>query len=380
MLTKVQSLVLQFKQSYKTQLKKRREEHLPTKVSEPPVPSVVASSSSVPTAASAAPLPPATVAPQPAAPPEREKPKKNLIKLSRAGTISKTSGGSPASMSTPPPSKASPAPASTPSAVPAPVVTPVSRQPLVSAAPARPASLDQGDTISVQSRPAGNSTPVPTPKNSTPTPEPSRPLVNAKATKISNKKRKLHDLENQASSPRPPKRKIITWRYKEKVSPGKSEKIARILSSMKKSGSAATSSISRGSPNVNVDASFTSTLGVGPSSQQKTPLPNGKIRKPLPSSGKPGSSMSPPARPLAGPRSLSQQSSNTLSSQQPRTDSPGIKRPSTESSPRPCKIIKLKTTSRAVAELAEAAARPGSQHKGSNMPSSNSKPSEKHRT
>lgn len=320
------SLVMTFKQSYKTSLKRRREEVVPEQ----------------PLHAVSSPVPPA---PRPPIDQEKEQPKKKMIKLAHPGT-SRTGAQSPA-----------PSPA------------PVGRQPSIAvAAPARPPpELERGDSIAVQNRPTVKIASAPQSAPGTPTPEPSRHVTsNSKAAKLS-KKRKLADTE---ASPVPRRSRIVTMNYGH-LAAHKKQQIARIFSSkaraMPPSDSIVATPVARaippttsparqGSSPANVDASVISsstTISAGSSSnaqasqqQQKTPLPSGKIvRKPLPTGPSPHSAVSPTSgfatKPSANPRQPSQPHQPTSASTS-RPVSPVASRSSTEPVSKPKKLVKLK--------------------------------------
>lgn len=320
-----QSLVMTFKQTYKTSLKRRHEEVIPAQ----PVQAVT---TAVPSA------------PRPLVEQEKEQPKKKMIKLSHPGP-SRTSAQSPA-----------PAPA------------PVSRQPSIAvAAPARPPELERGDSIAVQNRPTVKLTSAPQSAAGTPTPEPSRHVTSSsKITKLS-KKRKLADTE---ASPAPRRSRIVTLKYGH-LTEHRRQQIARIPSSKARAIPPADSIVAtpvaraippaatpsrQGSSPANVDVSMissTSTLSAGSSSnaqssqqQHKTPLPSGKIvRKPLPTGPSPHSAVSPTssiaAKPSATPRQPSQPQQQTPASPS-RPVSPVASRSSTEPASKPKKLVKLK--------------------------------------
>lgn len=207
------------------------------------------------------------------------------------------------------------------------------RQPSIAVSTPRTAEHERGDSISVQNKPkpvVALASAAPSVAGS-PTPEPVRAGGNAKSAKLS-KKRKLAETESPAGQSRP-RTKIVRMSYsRAKLNDGQKKLLASILSSSSVATPAdsivasartvisAPSPRPRDSPSGNATtngdvptASSTSNLSAGSSSQplasqQKTPLPNGKPRKPLPS----GSS---PARgPPPTPRSLSHtQSNQTLS-------------------------------------------------------------------
>lgn len=319
-----QSLVMNFKQTYKTSLKRRREEVVPEQLSHA-LPSAVPSARSL-------------------VDQEKEQPKKKMIKLAHPGP-SKTGAQSPA-----------PSPA------------PVARQPSIAvAAPARqPPELERGDSIAVQNRPTVKLPSAPQSAPGTPAPEPSRHATsNAKALKLS-KKRKLADTD---ATPAPRRSRIVTMNYGH-LAEHKRQQITRILSSKARAIPPADSIVAtpvaraipptispsrQGSSPTNVDVSMissTSTLSAGSSSntqasqqQQKTPLPSGKIvRKPLPT-GPSHSAVSPTpniaAKPSATPRQPSQPQQPTSASPS-RPVSPVVSRSSTDPAPKPKKLVKLK--------------------------------------
>lgn len=320
-----QSLVMTFKQTYKTSLKREREEVVPD---QPPH----AVTSAVPPA------------PRPLIDQEKEQPRKKMIKLAHPGA-SRTGAQSPA-----------PQPA------------PVSRQPSIAvAAPVRPPELERGDSIAVQNRPTVKLPSAPQSAPGTPTPEPSRHVTsNSKAPKLS-KKRKLVDTD---ATPVPRRSRIVTMNYGHLAEP-KRQHIAHILSSKLRAippgdsivatpvarAIPSTASPSRqGSSPANVDVSMissTSSLSAGSASntqasqqQQKTPLPSGKIvRKPLPTGPSPHNVVSPTssiaAKPSATPRQPSQPHQPTSASPS-RPVSPVASRSSTEPASKPKKLVKLK--------------------------------------
>lgn len=255
---------------------------------------------------------------------------------------------------------------------------PAHRQPAIAVPTPRPAERERADSISVHNKPkpvVALSSAAPSAAGS-PTPEPVRPSVNAKFAKPS-KKRKLGETELPAGQPRP-RSKIVRMSYsRDKLNDQQKKLLASIPSFPSEAAPAdsivasartivsAPSPRARGSPsdhgNANGDvpsASFTSTLSTGSSSQplasqKKTPLPNGKPRKPLPSGSASGSS--PVRGPPPTPRSLSHtQSNQTLSG----SVSPLASRSSVEpgSQPKPRRLINLKLTSRKLLDAGRAAA------------------------
>ncbi|KAI7786689.1 hypothetical protein LA080_002800 [Diaporthe eres] len=320
------SLVMNFKQTYKTSLKRRHEEVIP----EQPVQAVTAA------------VPPA---PRPLVDQEKEQPKKKMIKLSHPGP-SRTSAQSPA----PPPA-------------------PVARQPSIAvAAPARPPpDLERGDSIAVQNRPTVKLPSAPQSVAGTPTPEPSRHAISSSKVPKLSKKRKLADTE---AWPPPRRSRTVTLKYGH-LAEHKRQQIARIASSKARAIPPADSIVAtpvaraippaatpsrQGSSPANVDVSMissTSTLSAGSSSnaqssqqQHKTPLPSGKIvRKPLPTGPSPHSAVSPTssiaAKPSATPRQPSQPRQQTSASPS-RPVSPVAPRSSTEPASKPKKLVKLK--------------------------------------
>lgn len=320
------SLVMNFKQTYKTSLKRRHEEVIP----EQPVQAVTTA------------VPPA---PRPLVDQEKEQPRKKMIKLSHPGP-SRTSAQSPA----PPPA-------------------PVARQPSIAvAAPARPPpDLERGDSIAVQNRPTVKLPSAPQSVAGTPTPEPSRHAISSSKVPKLSKKRKLADTE---ASPASRRSRVVTLKYGH-LTEHKRQQIARIPSSKARAMPPADSIVAtpvaraippaatpsrQGSSPANVDVSMmssTSTLSAGSSSnaqssqqQHKTPLPSGKIvRKPLPTGPSPHSAVSPnssiAAKPSATPRQPSQPRQQTSASPS-RPVSPVAPRPSTEPASKPKKLVKLK--------------------------------------
>lgn len=319
------SLVMNFKQTYKTSLKRRYEEVIP----EQPVQAVTTA------------VPPA---PRPLVDQEKEQPRKKMIKLSHPGP-SRTSAQSPA----PPPA-------------------PVARQPSIAvAAPARPPDLERGDSIAVQNRPTVKLPSAPQSVTGTPTPEPSRHAISSSKVPKLSKKRKLADTE---ASPASRRSRVVTLKYGH-LTEHKRQQIARIPSSKARAMPPADSIVAtpvaraippaatpsrQGSSPANVDVSMmssTSTLSAGSSSnaqssqqQHKTPLPSGKIvRKPLPTGPSPHSAVSPnssiAAKPSATPRQPSQPRQQTSASPS-RPVSPVAPRPSTEPASKPKKLVKLK--------------------------------------
>ncbi|KAG6367956.1 hypothetical protein INS49_002156 [Diaporthe citri] len=320
------SLVMTFKQTYKTSLKRRHEEVIP----EQPVQAVTTV------------VPPA---PRPLVGQEKEQPKKKMIKLSHPGP-SRASAQSPA----PPPA-------------------PVARQPSIAvAAPARPPpELERGDSIAVQNRPTVKLPSAPQSAAGTHTPEPSRHVSSSSKVPKLSKKRKLADTE---ASPAPRRSRIVALKYGH-LTEQKRQQIARIPSSKARAIPPADSIVAtpvaraippaatpsrQGSSPANVDVSMissTSTLSAGSSSnaqssqqQHKTPLPSGKIvRKPLPTGPSPHSAVSPTssiaAKPSATPRQPSQPQQQTSASPS-RPASPVAPRSSTEPASKPKKLVKLK--------------------------------------
>lgn len=333
-----QSLILNFKQVYKVSLKKKRDEDLPVEpvqaigtVPPVPVPEVVKEKEKEKGKEQ-----PKEKEKEREKEKEKEKPEKKKIKLNRAGlSFSKNVQPSPA-----------PSPA------------PVSRQPSIAVSTPRPIELDRRDTISVQNRPVVTLTSAAPSAAGSPTPEPSRPSVNAKSAKFS-KKRKLAETEVPAAASRPNK-KIVTMKYRmNKLTETQRQVMMRISSSTDEAASSdsiiasARTFVSTGSPlprvpspaNATADvsmASFTSTLSAG-SSSQKTLLPNGKPRKPLPSGVGSGS---PPARPPPTPRSLSQ------SNQTPSGSASPVASRSSAEPRQPKKIIRLKLGTKALVDAA----------------------------
>lgn len=282
--------------------------------------------------------------PRPLVDQEREQPKKKMIKLSHPGP-SRTSAQSPA----PPPA-------------------PVARQPSIAvAAPARPPpELERGDSIAVQNRPTVKLPSAPQSVSGTPTPEPSRHVNSSSKVPKSSKKRKLADTE---ATPAPRRSRIVTLKYGH-LAEHKKQQIARMPSSKARAIPPADSIVAtpvaraippaatpsrQGSSPANVDVSMissTSTLSAGSSStaqasqqQQKTPLPSGKIRRPLPGGPSPHSAVSPnssiAAKPSATPRQPSQPQQKTSASPS-RPVSPVVSHSSTEPAPKPKKLVKLK--------------------------------------
>ncbi|PSR78395.1 hypothetical protein BD289DRAFT_123639 [Coniella lustricola] len=358
--------VLHFKQSYKTELKKRTPEPaVPT--ASPAVPVIApAASAPIPAAAPApapapappppppppsqqqqqprAPLPspsiaaavsntaPSIAAPSvpilqapvlPAAKDKPEKPKNKMIKISRTGTFSKPSV--PPTPSTPSVGAPAPPPPSLP------------RQPSIAVAKPRPAAPPPEREASIAAQPRPPSINLPSaPPSATSSPkstEHSRPIAGLKSAKIV-KKRKLGDTD-LPPTPSRSNRKMVTMRYRrDRQSEGLRRLLARIPSSVRKpspvdsitASSAArarvqaTSPLPRGpSPHrpgnhssredgPSHKASFTSQVSAGSASQspvlqpsQRTPLLNGKIRRPLPTGA--GGSGSPPSKSQSLPTS-----------------------------------------------------------------------------
>lgn len=337
------SLVMNFRRSHKTSLTRKRDEAVPKKIA----PDAVAVAAPL-QAPAPVPAPPGRPAPDQTA----ERPKTKLIKISHSGA-SRPSMGSPA------PSRPSmQSPARSPA--------PISRQPSIAvAAPVRLPVPEKRDTIAVQNRtilkPPST---TPQPVSATSSQEHARPSSSVKASGFKpSKKRKLGETEAPSGSSRP--RKIVTLRYK-KFTEEHRRHIARMASSGRavrpadsivatpaaRAFAATASPLRKGSP-ANVDVSIgssTSTLSAGSSStmqpSQKTPLPNGKIRRPLPTGPSPTGSGSPTsggivARPPGPPRQPSH-SQQAASASPSRKASPAPSRDSAEPGNRPKKIIKLK--------------------------------------
>ncbi|KAJ4394022.1 Transcription initiation factor TFIID subunit 2 [Gnomoniopsis smithogilvyi] len=317
------SLILNFTKCYQTASKRKRDEAFPKEEAAeafpslaviPPVPGIMPGLARNPAAA----------------PPEPEKkekqPEKKKIKLSRAGASNlKATERSPAASPAPPP--------------PAAPVAPVSRAPSIAVASSRPAprslllmlshpgpsvasprpgpELERGDSISVLKRPLAQLAAAAPSLSGSPTPEPARSMVSVKSAKT-NKKRKLAEIEAPAAGPANSSRKILTFKYR---FANLTDEQRRMLASFPSSALLANASdsivatpaararVHATSPlPPNAESSFTSSVSVSSSSQtlqasQKTPLPNGKARKPLPSGS---SGISPPmaAKSAPLPRSI----------------------------------------------------------------------------
>lgn len=234
---------------------------------------------------------------------EKEKqPERKKIKISRLSTSSNLRAAEP-----------SPAPASrAPSiavASPRPVPPAASPRPTPSVAPSRPASvaasprpapeLERGNSISVLNRPKVQLASAAPSAAASPTPEPARPAVSVRTARVG-KKRKLAETETPEAGPSGPPRRMVTLKYNPtKLSEPQRRMLASFPSPASPIGEAAADSIvatpaararvQATSPlPPNAEASFASTLSAGSSSQtlsasQKTLLPTGKVRKPLPS-------------------------------------------------------------------------------------------------
>ncbi|KUI57125.1 Transcription initiation factor TFIID subunit 2 [Cytospora mali] len=342
------SLVMDFKRTHKTSLGRKRDEGVPQE-SAPAAAAVAAPASAPPPPprpAMVLEIPPRTTGPQARSTPDpaMEQPKKKLIKLLHTGA-SRPSMQSPTT---------SPAP--------------MPRQPSISVAtPSRPPAIEKGDSIAVQNRTALKPPSTPQPVAAAPATEHARPSSSMKPVVAkTSKKRKLGETETPAGPSRP--RKIVTLRYN-KFTEERRRRVARIPSSghaarstdsivatpAARAFAAAASPSRKGSTPANVDVSMgssTSTPSASSSSntqkpQQKTPLPNGKIRRPLPTGPSPNSSGSPTSSGIvARPSGLPRQHSNPQkgpSASPSRRASPVASRSSAEpSNNKPKKIIKLK--------------------------------------
>lgn len=339
-----QSLILNFTRVHKTEPKKRKHEQaFPADAGVPAVAPAPAPAL-VPSAA------PANVAP-PVPPSEErkpEKPKSKVIKLSRGSIFSSKST---AASSAPSPAPASRQPSIAVASPPAPAPTP-------------PAKLERGDSIAVQGRAVAGLAPAAPPATAEPATEPARQNVSVKAAKTS-KKRKLAETDAPAAGPLRLARKIVTIKYrKEKLTEAQRQVLGRVPSSAGSTAPAdsiiaapaararvqATSPLPRGpSPADASKASFTSTLSAGSTSQpsasqhtQRTPLSNGKVRKPLPGGAGPT-----PAKASPIPRSKPGPSGSA---------SPMAARSSTEPGAPKRKIVKLKLQTKKLKDLASSTA------------------------
>lgn len=297
---------------------------------------------------------------------DKDRPKSKVIKLSRSGTFSKNAGSSSAPSPAPIPRQPSVA-ASTPRQPSVAVSTP--RQPSsVAVSTPRPTELERSKSIAVQNRPVAKPTTAEIPAASSSTPDPSRPIIKAKSAKP--KKRKHAQIPGTIG-PHLPNSLLVTMRFRfdklksagqllmMSMGPSQSRrKEATPADSITASARTVDSASSQLPPRpppakANTDsfkASFTSTLSAGSSSQppasHRTPLSNGKQRKPLPSGTAAGSS---PAKPTPTHRSVSQaQSNQALFS----SVSPSASRSSAEPGQPKRKIIKLKLGSRALLDAA----------------------------
>lgn len=311
-----QSLILNFTKSYQTSSKRKHEEAFPKEeAAEAPFSLAAIPPIHAPVPSSAPRVP--VAAPEPEK--KEKQPEKKKIKLSRAGTSSNLKIKEPTPAASPAPASrapsiaaaaaaASPRPAPPVASPRPPPVVPNPRPASSAASPRHPSSvasprpgpeLERSDSISVLNRSVGRLGSATPSVAAPPTPEPARLMVSVKSAKI-NKKRKLAETEPPAAGPSPSPRRIVTLKYRFS---SLSEEQRRMLASFPSSAAdsivatpAARARVQATSPlPPNAEASFTSTLSAGSSSQtlqssQKTLLPNGKIRKPLPS----GSSASSP--------------------------------------------------------------------------------------